>query len=138
MLKLRGHDYGWAHKESNSTGAFDGVIDTWVCEDGWHCLGPEVHGKNIATGQDGEWIDLFPSSINVRKLAFELYPQKDPWLALGEQDCSTSATDCVSPYIHPYARYVLEIGFAHGKRRALRGDDPTISISTTVNLDDFR
>lgn len=120
MLKLQGFDYGWDHgADSNNPSAFDGVIDTWVCADGWTCTGNPVLGKKLATGSDDEWINLFPSSINVKKLSFELYPQKDSWLGVGEEDCGNTP-NCVSPYIHPYARYVLEIGFSHGKRRALR------------------
>ena len=139
MLKLKGYDAGWQHtNDMTSSWAFDGVIDTWVCDQGWSCAGSDAGGLgNVATGQDQEWINLFPSSINVKNLKFDLAPNKDPWLAVAAPDCGAD-TNCQSPFIHPYVRFTLEIGFAQGKRRALRGDDPTISVSTTVSLDDFR
>jgi len=122
MLKLKGLDAGWQHTNAiaTSSGAFDGVIDTWVCAKGWVCTGADIAGMGkIATGHDTEWINLFPSSINVKSLRFDLYPKKDPWLAVAAPDCP-SGSNCTSPFIHPYARFNLEIGFAQGKRRALR------------------
>lgn len=43
--------------------------------------------EKIATGQDDEWINLFPNNITVRQFRIEAYPERDPWLAAAEPDC---------------------------------------------------
>lgn len=135
VLKLVGKDIGYDHSNTvGHTGAFDGIIDTWVCHPDWRCAGPNIASLNshIATGSGTEWVDLFPDSINVKKLTFSVYPQKDPWNSWSAPD--TLGTSAISPFIHPYARLQLTLGFAWGKRRVIRNDDPTISINTSVSL----
>jgi hypothetical protein len=135
VLKLVGKDIGYDHSNTvGHTGAFDGIIDTWVCHPDWRCAGPNIASLNshIATGSGTEWVDLFPDSINVKKLTFSVYPQKDPWKSWSAPD--TLGTSAISPFIHPYARLQLTLGFAWGKRRVIRNDDPTISINTSVSL----
>lgn len=137
VLKLVGKDLGYDHAGTvGNTWAFDGIVDSWVCHPDWRCSGPGYwpsgsYGSG-ATGNDGEWVDLFPDSINVKNLSFTVYPQKDPWKSWSAPD--TLGTAAVSPFIHPYARLQLTLGFAWGKRRTIRNDDPTISINTSVNL----
>lgn len=41
MLKLRGLDRGSKH-DGTGADAYDGVIDTWVCEAGWSCAGKDI------------------------------------------------------------------------------------------------
>lgn len=137
MLKLDGADMGWSHSGASATGAFDWVADTWFCHPGWVCAWKEIDGRNLATGTGTEWIPLFPKSINVKNLRFDLFPKKDPWLAVAAPDCTSDPT-CVSPFIHPYVRVTLEIGFSYEKRKLLKNFDPSITISTTISLDDFR
>lgn len=142
VLKLKWYDFWeWHTGSPSSTGAFDGKIDTWVCDtaSGWrNCTWQDIGLWNIATGSGAEWINLFPSSINVRNFRLTLFPEKDPWLAVAAPDCSSADTTCISPFIHPYARISLELGFAHGKRRSLKNENPVISTATTISLDDFR
>lgn len=139
VLKLKWIDVGLSHTWSTTDStAFDGVIDTWICMDDGQCTGPAVPGygnKNLATGADAEWFNLFPSSINVKNLSFRIYPVKDPWKSWNAPDCLVPA--CISPFIHPYVRMNLEMGFSWWKRRIIKNDDPTISISTSVSLSDF-
>lgn len=114
-------DIGYDHAGLvGSTGAFDGVIDTWVCHPDWRCAGPNIPSaaSNLATGKDSEWVDLFPDTINVKSLSFTAYPQKDPWKSWAAPD--TLGTSAVSPFIHPYVRLQLTLGFAWGKRRTIR------------------
>lgn len=139
MLKMEGYDLGSSHEGSMSTGTFDGQIDTWVCAENWPCDGhvlAHIGGRAIATGSGSEWINLFPNSIHVRNLRFELFPKKDPWLAARAPDPDPINNE--SPYIHPYVRVSLEIGFSYSKRRILRDHNPVLSFSTTISLDDFR
>jgi hypothetical protein len=136
ILRMRGLDIGYAHSGVTSdTGAFDGKIDTWMLHPDWTGTGPTIPGGRLATGYADEWVDLFPNSINVKKLEFTLYPLKDPWLSWDAQDCGATP-GCVSPFIHPYVRLQMNVGFSWGKRRALKGDDPTISVNTTITLAD--
>lgn len=90
----------------------------------------------MATGRDDEWVDLFPSEINVKSFGLQIFPVKDPWLSWGATDAQEGSND-ISPFIHPYIRFTLEMGFSWKKRRAFRNEDPTISIATTVSLGDF-
>ncbi len=79
---------------------------------------------------------MFPNTINVKYLSFQAYPIKDPWLSWSAPDAIQGTTQ-ISPFIHPYVRMNLEMGFSAGKRRTLRNEDPTISISTSISLADF-
>lgn len=138
ILKLEWHDYGYNHGAIlTASGAFDGQIDTWICKDWWDCEWKDFTSHKIATWKDGEWVNLFPATINVRNFKLEALPYSDPWLSAAKNDCSTSGTSCTSPFIHPYIKISLELGFSHGKRRSIKWDNPVISISTTINLDDF-
>ncbi len=85
----------------------------------WTGTGPTIPGGRLATGHESEWVDLFPNNINVKKLEFTLYPLKDPWLSWDARDCGATA-GCISPFIHPYVRLQMNVGFSWGKRRALK------------------
>lgn len=138
VLKTRGYDLGLAH-QGTGTGAFDGKIDTWVCDSsqGWtNCQWEPSSVGKVATGDNREWVNLFPNSVNVKNIRFEVAPLKDPWLAVAAPDPDPESGDR-SPFIHPYVRVSLELGFSHGKRRWIKNEDPRISISTLVSLDDF-
>jgi prepilin-type N-terminal cleavage/methylation domain-containing protein len=137
VLKLKWLDVGLSHSGGiTDKTAYDGIIDTWVCVEYGQCIWPVLaNADELATGSDPEWLDLFPSTINVKNLTFQIYPIKDPWLSWAAPDCLVAS--CVSPFIHPYVRMNLEMWFAWGKRRTLRNEDPTISISTSISLSDF-
>ncbi len=138
VLKLSWYDLGLSHSGITSDlTTYNGIIDTWVCKEFDQCNWPLITSvsKKVATGSGNEWINLFPSSINVKNLSFQIYPIKDPWLSWAAPDCTV--TSCISPFIHPYVRMNLEMWFSWGKRRTIRNDDPTISISTSVSLADF-
>lgn len=138
ILKLEWHDYGYDHStEPTASGAYDGQVDTWICKAWWDCEWKDFTSHKIATWKDGEWVNLFPATINVRNFKLEALPNSDPWLSAAKNDCSSTDTSCTSPFIHPYIKISLELGFSHGKRRSIKWDNPVISISTTINLDDF-
>lgn len=137
VLKLTWLDLGYSHSGlTTDKTAYDGLVDTWVCIEAWQCKWPTTGGTQIATGSGAEWLDLFPTTINVKNLAFQVYPVKDPWLSWAAPD-AVQGTNQISPFIHPYVRMNLEMWFAWWKRRTLRNEDPTISISTSVSLSDF-
>lgn len=136
-LRLRWLDIWLDHTGSTTdTTSYDGIVDTWVCTELGKCNWPALLTlERIATGDNTEWVDIFPSTINVKDLSFKIYPIKDPWMSWAAPDCSVSS--CISPFIHPYVRMNLEMWFSWGKRRMLKNEDPTISISTSVSLSDF-
>jgi prepilin-type N-terminal cleavage/methylation domain-containing protein len=140
VLRLRWVDLGMDHSGtlvSSTNGAFDGTIDTWVCHIDWNCMGPDIGNGygNLATWHDSEWVDIFPDTVHVKSIRFTAYPKKDPWKAWGSPD-ALQWSDQISPFIHPYVRVELTLGFAWGKRRLLNGDDPNISLNTTLSLSD--
>jgi hypothetical protein len=92
ILRMRGVDIGYTHSGSATDGsAFDGKVDTWMLHPDWTGTGPTIPGGRLATGYTSEWVDLFPNSINVKRLEFTLYPLKDPWLSWDAQDCGGMA-----------------------------------------------
>lgn len=137
VLKLRWYDLWLDHSGTliSSNKAFDGEIDTWVCHLDWTCVGPDIWNGygNLATGSGLEWVDIFPDTINVKSIQFTAYPKKDPWKAWWSPDAAQWSSE-ISPFIHPYVRVELTLGFAWGKRRSLQWDDPMISINTTISL----
>jgi hypothetical protein len=72
----------------------------------------------------GAWVDLFPRSINVKKLEFYLFPNKDPNFAVDEVVAPSAG----------YVRLALSVGYSWAERRKFALSDPTITISTTLNL----
>lgn len=140
VLKLKWLDLGYSLHTGSilDKSSYDGVVDTWVCVESDQCTWPELFtGATIATGGDQEWLDIFPTTINVKNVTFQIYPVKDPWLSWAAPDCLSADPTCISPFIHPYVRMNLEMWFAWWKRRSLRNEDPTISISTSISLSDF-
>lgn len=140
ILKLKWLDVWDYHTGATTVSTtYDGIIDTWVCTEDWEWCRSNpapLSSQYLATGSGGEWINLFPSTINVKNLSFQIYPVKDPWLSWAAPDAAQWSTE-ISPFIHPYVRMNLEMWFSWGKRRTLRNEDPTISISTSVSLSDF-
>jgi len=140
ILRMRWLDRGLSHSWIlTNTGAFDGIIDTWICHPDWKCSGPTIWPNEvIATGSGWEWVDLFPDTINVKNISFVAKPSKNPWRAWSAEDKAINP-NFVTPFIHPYVKIKLTLGFSWAKRnlQIQKTDDPTISIVTTVNLSDL-
>lgn len=137
ILKLRWLDIGIGHSWSinvNNTWAFDGEIDTWVCHPDWTCAWPVLPSwyGTLPTGNDSEWVSLFPEYVNVKKIYFSIYPRKDPWKSWAAPD--SFAGNAISPFIHPYVRVQMTMWLAWEKRKLINNDDPIVSISTTISL----
>ena len=140
ILRLKGKDLGLSHSWTPwDIGLFDGIIDTWLCHPDWSCNGPTipplVWWGRLPTWNDSEWIKMFPDYVDVRKLSFSIYPQKDPWRSWAANDClSWCPSWFISPFIQPYVRVQMTLWLTWEKRRLIRWDDPTIAISTTISL----
>ncbi len=142
IFRMKWLDIGMNHSgQTLEPWVFDGIIDTWICHADWPCtIGPTIPATawvgRIPTGNDGEWLKLFPDYVDVRKLTFDIYPAKDPWRSWAAVDCiwGWCPSGFVSPFIQPYVRIQMTLGLAWEKRRTIRWDDPTITVSTTVSL----
>lgn len=138
FLRLKWLDIGLNHT-GTLDGAFDGKIDTWACHTDWKCSWPTLpftiapNVGNLSGTGINEWVKLFPEYVSVRQLSFTIYPVKDPWKAWIVQD-DFITPGFVSPLIQPYVRLQMTLGLAWEKRKLIRGDDPSIAISTTISL----
>ncbi|MDD2566174.1 MAG: prepilin-type N-terminal cleavage/methylation domain-containing protein [Candidatus Gracilibacteria bacterium] len=122
ILKLNGKDYGLDHSGStNDSGQFDGRIDTRICNNDFYC--PKLY--NIPGSNEGR-IDLLPDYINIKNIKFYVYPKKDYKFAWAESDPNTN--------INPYVKINITLGYARSKRKILKGINPEINITTTINL----
>lgn len=140
LLKMSGKDIGYNHNAGTgwNNEAFDGNIDTWVCHPDWRCSGKSVVNPygNVSFWNASDWVDLFPDYINVKSLKFDIYPLKNPWYAWKAQD-DLATPGFISPFLHPYVKVEVSLWFAWKRRTIIRNDDPTITISTTLNLEDY-
>lgn len=128
VLKLVGKDRGDSH-DGVGTGANDGRVDTWTCARDFNCQ-TSWSGQLLPSGADQEWVDLFPDYVNVKSLAFTVWPLKDvryAWKENGDQIA-----------VNPYARIQMVIG-ASGKMRifAKKSTFEDTAFDTTVNLSDY-
>lgn len=81
MLRLIGRDLGSSHGSPAASATFDGKIDTWECQSGFTCSGPNSLTGTLPTGNDSEWIDVFSKDISVNSAQFFLNPNLDYTLA---------------------------------------------------------
>ncbi len=138
IFRMDGKDLGKDHDGSLGNGAFDGNIDTWVCDQDWRCAGKVLPGYGtLSFNNDTDWIDIFPDYINVKSLRFYIYPIKNPWYAWKAVDDVSGTPGFLSPFIHPYVKIQITLGFWWKRRSIIKNDDPTITISTTINLEDL-
>ncbi|MDD2486864.1 MAG: prepilin-type N-terminal cleavage/methylation domain-containing protein [Candidatus Gracilibacteria bacterium] len=123
MLRLDGRDLGFDHVASTTdSGEYDGIIDTWQCNADFKCNGT----NDLPKGENDEWVPLFPEYINVRNVRFFVYPTKDYKLSWRDKDINTN--------VNPYVRLNITLGFAWVKRIQFNNSNPSVNISTTINL----
>ncbi|HPC34609.1 MAG TPA: hypothetical protein PLP73_03015, partial [Candidatus Absconditabacterales bacterium] len=93
ILKLKGFDIGTGHNYDPNQFVEDGFIDTWACDydNGFICSG-EAIGSGLFSGyklpidsNDG-WVDLTNSKITISDRNIEVWPAKDPNLAVNEAE----------------------------------------------------
>ena len=139
LLRMNGKDLWMNHDGTAAGGLFDGNIDTWVCDSDWRCSGKILPGGygTLSFNNANDWVDLFPDYINVKSLNFYIYPLKNPWYAWKATDDVTGTPWFISPFIHPYVKLQITLGFWWKRRTIIKNDDPTITISTTINLEDL-
>lgn len=130
MLRLVGKDLGWTHQWAG-TGAFDGIIDTWVCHPGWKSDCTVTLGNDTLPWNsiDDGWVDIFPQFVNIRDVSFTLAPLKDS----NEAYASKNNDD----FIHPYVRISLRVWYGWERRKLLRNIDPEITMTTMVSLTNY-
>lgn len=121
ILKLVWRDY-WSNHIVSWTWVYDWVIDTWECATDFNCNWTNNLPKNL----DDWWIDILPEYINVKDLKIFAYPNKDYKLAWKEDNIETN--------LNPYIRLNIKLWFSWDRRKLIKNNDPTINISTTINL----
>jgi prepilin-type N-terminal cleavage/methylation domain-containing protein len=123
ILRMRGRDLGKTHSATGQTvGLYDGLIDTWLCHEDYRCANP----SDVASGVDSEWVDLFPSGVNVLDLDFFISPNKNPEYAWRENTDDIKASESVG--------IVITIGHSWERRKRIKTSNPSVRVSTTVNL----
>ena len=123
VLRLVGKDLGISHSTTlPSTGKYDGVIDTWECHPDYNC----TTSSDLPNGIDTEWVDIFPSWVNVQDVDFYPYPEKDFRYSWKE-----SANDVT---LNSYVRIRMTLGLAWERRKKIKGPSGEMTITTTVNL----
>lgn len=123
ILKLDWKDLWFSHSWGVATSSwiYDWLVDTWQCSGDFSC--DWVNNLPSATGS--EWVSLFPDYINVKSAKFFIYPNKD---------YNLSWRDGNSYSVNPYVRLNITLWYAWIKRAAFKNGDPSINISTTINL----
>ncbi len=92
ILKLRGFDAGNHHDFDivNSSGVYDGKIDTWACDyaQGFLCNGTGIGWAytwfNLPLNSDDGRVHLFNKNITISNWNLIIYPTKNPEYALAE------------------------------------------------------
>ncbi|HRI35870.1 MAG TPA: hypothetical protein PK765_02100 [bacterium] len=123
ILRMRGRDLGKTHSATGqAVGLYDGLLDTWLCHEDYDCVNP----NNVASGLDSEWVDLFPSTVNVRDIEFFITPNKKAEFAWRENADDVKAAESVG--------IVITIGHSWERRKLIKTSDPFLRVSTTINL----
>lgn len=88
MLKLKWFD-AWSWHNFLTRWAYDWFTDTWAC-DAWqwfHCSWTSVQESyNLPFDENDWWIDITTNKVTVRDMKIDIFPAKDPYLALKEND----------------------------------------------------
>ena len=99
ILRLKWLD-AWIDQDFDSWWAYDWFIDTWVCDSNewFDCHWKEVKlddGKIYHMPYDGNdwWLDVTNDTVTVSDFRVDVYPVKDPYLAINEDEY------LFSPYI---------------------------------------
>lgn len=89
MLKLKWLD-AWTWHDYDSWWAYDWFIDTRVCDSAqwFYCSWAQVWNKNdrLPANEDDWRIDITDEKITVSDMKIDLYPVKDPYLAINDSD----------------------------------------------------
>ncbi len=123
ILRLDWYDLWYTHDWTNPFWLYDWILDTWRCNKDFSCTNWPY---NLPTGNDDEWVNLFPDYINVKSLKLFLYPNKNYVYAWKENNSNIN--------INPYIRINITLWFSWEKRKKIQLLNPELSISTTINL----
>ncbi|MBU1017997.1 hypothetical protein KKA33_03135 [Patescibacteria group bacterium] len=144
LLKLVGKDYGVDHLADGENsfncgrdeGEKDGLVDTWVCDDGFDCsfvtpgdLAPDCSGQVEVIRDDPDnlenssYVDITPSSLDVVDLKFFITPSDDPRKAYADPDVQ----------IQPHVTVKLIIRASPRIASQIRGNTPDIVLESTIS-----
>jgi hypothetical protein len=140
ILKLRGFDAGNNHDfdVNNSSGVYDGKIDTRACDYAqWFiCSGAEINTilypwYKLPSDQNDGWVNLFQKNITISDRNLIIYPTKNPQYALAENNIQ------INPYFTINLTSKL-YGSVRQKRLGMANIDTfQINLQTTFNTKNF-
>lgn len=124
ILKLKGSDEGLDHDSTNSdkSGEYDGIIDTWRCHPDYSCAWP----NNLPLGTGSEFVPLLPPTISVLNWQLDVAPIKDGNRSWRERQYSQAQS----------VRLTVTLWWSNVHKQTLKnGKEKTITLSTLINLD---
>ncbi|MBN2096153.1 prepilin-type N-terminal cleavage/methylation domain-containing protein [Candidatus Peregrinibacteria bacterium] len=145
LLKLVGKDYGIDHLSDGENslrcgrdqGEKDGLVDTWVCDEGFECdritpgdLPPscifgytEIIRDDPDDLENSSYMDITPASLDVVDLKFFITPSDDPRKAYADADVQ----------IQPHVTIKMIIRASPRIASQIRGSTPDIVLESTVS-----
>jgi len=138
ILKLKWFDAGNLHDfdPANSSGVYDGRIDTWACDYSqwficnWSWIGNLYSWYRLPIDTNDGWINLFDKNLTVSNRNIAVYPDTDPSLSWADD----------STQINPYFTISLKTKL-YGEVRQPRLFDALpnfeLSLQTTFNIKDL-
>ncbi|MBI5412688.1 prepilin-type N-terminal cleavage/methylation domain-containing protein [Candidatus Peregrinibacteria bacterium] len=121
VLKLVGKDYGLNHLPADKDeGEGDGLVDTWVCDDGFTC---ETEG-GVEVSTDNSFRPITPTGLNIRDIRFIIAPLDDPRRGFNIKEIQ----------IQPYVTVKLIAEASKRIARSLKGNGtPSITLESSVS-----
>ena len=124
-LKLSWRDFWMDHELGfTDTTENDWVIDTWIVDPSF-----TWNQNTIAWSWSVDWVNLFPSSINVYKFDIKAYPNKDIKNAWKNTDVSVN----ISPYIELW----IWLKPSWKTRKKMKSEWKKLDFSMTINLSEI-
>ncbi len=139
ILKLKWFDAGNNHDFdiNNSSGVYDGKIDTRACDytQGFICNGSGIHwmysGYNLPLNENDGRVNLFQKNITISNRSISISPNKNPQYALAENNTQ------INPYFTLNFTSKL-YGQIRQKRLGMASiDEFQTTIQTTFNTKNF-
>ncbi len=123
VLKLEWVDWWNDHNLAvQDAWQFDGIIDTWIYDREFYWLSTAI----LANNSDQYWIPLFSKDVNVKKVSFSLFPNKDQKLAW--KDTSSSVNTA------PFVKILLVLTPSISRQSGIKWKIPEFTVATTLNL----
>lgn len=113
---------------SGTDGDGDGVVDTWVCLDGYDCTGlgnvvPNPNDLTLYETKQADFMPMTPSSIDIQEFYVYIAPNEDPYRAFAE----------LGVQVQPQVTIVFKASLSDDYSSGLIGEVPSITLQRTVS-----